>query len=509
MTSSSAITNFRNFKPSGPVAAAYLADRASKVKTIRGPVGSGKTVSSIFDGLMAAASQMPICRDGKIHFRDAIIGSTYGQLERNLYPSWKYWLPEVPDWTPAGWEGGGGRFATHSINFDVLRGNKRVEVCYEAVFAALGELSLEQFMRGFEPSAWYLFEFDQLPEGVIEAAAGRLGRYPNADMLPPGAEWNGYVRGDYNSPDIDTWPYTLMEEVKPKGLTAYVQPSGLSPVAENLHNLPKNYYQNLAEQNKHKPRWVRRFILNEYGPADDGEPVYPEFSDQIHIAQARIEFDPRRPIYLGFDQGLTQPACVAAQRAASGQWRVLFEVVPGRMNARRFAELIQQILIERCPNAEIAGAWADPAGFTGADKEAGEYAWAETVMMVLNVAIMPAPTNEIDPRLTAVKDELTFMIAPNTPGLILSRGDCPILRKGFASDYCYRRVRVGNTDRFDLKPDKSRVSRVSANPHDALQYLLLGAKGRYGVIAGPKGVRAMAGRPQGGATIVKSPLLTD
>jgi hypothetical protein len=500
----SELDKFRNFKPAGPIAAAYLSDRQSKVKTIRGPVGSGKTVSSILDGLMAASAQMPVCRDGKIHFRDAVIGATYGQLERNLYPSWKYWLPECPEWTSGDWEGGGGRFATHTINFDVLRNGKIVEVCYEALFAALGELTLEQFMRGFEPSAWYLFEVDQLPEGVIEAAVGRLGRYPNADMLPPGVEWNGYVRADLNAPDIDSWYYKLAEEVKPNGFQAYVQPSGLSPKAENLQNLPKGYYPNLAEVNKHKKKWVRRFVANQYGPTDDGEPVYPEYSDDVHMAAERIKYDPSRGVYLGFDQGLTQPAGLALQRAASGQWRVLFELVPGRMNAGRFAELFKMLLLDRCPNCEISGAFADPAGFSGADKEAGELAWAETVSDILQVAVLPAPSQEIDLRLTAVRDELTFMIAPDVPGLILSPGDTPILRKGFASDYCYRRERVGNTDRFANIPDKSRVS---SNPHDALQYALLGIKGRYGVIGGRNGSR---NAPAASAsTVVKSSFLGD
>lgn len=498
--STSSLAAFRTFRPAGPVAAAYLADRTSRVKTIRGPVGSGKTVSSVFDGLMAAAKVMPICKDGVIRFRDAVVGSTYGQLERNLYPSWKHWLPEVPDWTPADWKGGGGRFATHRIEFDVLRGGRRVAVEYEAIFAAIGELSLEQFMRGFEPSAWYLFEVDQQPEGVIEAAVGRLGRYPNADMLPEGAEWRGYVRADLNAPDIDTWYYKLAEEIRPKGFAFYVQPSGLSPQAENLGNLPKGYYRDLAETNKHKPRWVTRFVRNEYGPADDGEPVYPEYSDHLHLSAERLAFDPARPLLLGLDQGLTQPAAIGGQRAASGQLKVLFEFVPGRMNGRRFAQLLKALIAERCPGAHCEQGWADPAGFTGADREAGEIAWAEVVAEELGIPILPAPTNEIDPRLTAVKDELTFMISPGVPALVLSRGDCPILRKGFASDYCYRRVRVGNSDRFADKPDKSRVS---ANPHDALQYLLLGEKGRYGVVSGVRGGRA--GRPAGpSCSVVKS-----
>ncbi len=500
---SAAVEKFRNFKPAGPVAAAFLADTTSQVRFLRGPVGGGKTVTCIFDCLKRA-SIMPVCRDGWIHDRVTVVGSTYGQLERNLYPSWHFWLPrDGGDWTEGTWHGGGGRFATHRLKFDVVRHNERVPVNLEVIFAAIGELSLEQFMRGFEPSAWYLFEVDQLPEGIVEQAVGRLGRYPNAEMLRPADQWLGYVIGDLNAPDIDSWYYKLVEDVRPKGVSQYVQPSGLSPRAENLQNLPASYYQNLYEMNQHRKRWVRRFILNAYGPSDDGEPVYPEYSDEIHLSRQPLQPLKDRPLLIGLDQGLTRPAAVIGQRSSHGQLRVLAECVPGRMNARRFAEQLKALIAEKAPKSSIGGAWADPAGFTGADREAGELAWAELVGEEMGIEIEPAPTNEIDLRLTAVKDDLTFMIDPQTPALLLSGPDCPILRKGFASHYRYRRQRVGNQDRFADKPDKSDDS---SHPHDALQYLELGDKGRYGVIAGPR--KARGGRLEAsGVSIVKSDYL--
>jgi hypothetical protein len=479
----SSVERFRQYVSPGPVAAAYTADRTSKVKTIRGPVGSGKTVASIFDGIAAAARVMPVCRDGKIHFRDAVIGNTYGQLERNLYPSWHYWLPRDPDlkdWFEGEWVGGGGRFATHKINFDTVRQGRRVEVCYEAIFAAIGEISLEQFVRGFEPSAWYLFEVDQQPEGIIEAAVGRLGRWPNRDMLPAGAEWAGYVRADLNAPDVDSWYYRLAEEIRPKGFTAYVQPSGFSAKAENLHNLNRGYYQQLAEQNKHKPRWVRRFIENVYGPTQDGEPVYPEYSDEHFYAGEDLVPVAGIPLELGVDAGLGNPAAVIGQALANGQFRVYGEVVPGRMSAKRFAAEVKRELAEL---SELAGrhltlayGWGDPAGFLGADKEDDQLAWCEQVMQALEIPIEPAPSNAITLRLDAVRDELVF--EGGIARLLISRR-CRKLRKGFASHYCYKVDKATQRVAADAKPHKGEFSHV----HDALQYWMLGKKGRYGAIA--------------------------
>lgn len=503
----SAIDRIRHFKPPGPVAASYLADRTSKVKTIRGPVGSGKTVSSIFDGLLAAANVMPISKDGKIHFRDAVIGLTYGQLERNLYPSWHYWLPpDGGNWTPGVWEGGGGRFAKHKINFNVIRNGRLVEVCYEAIFSAIGEVSLEQFVRGFEPSAWYLFEVDQLPEGIIENTTGRLGRYPNADMLPDGATWKGYVRGCLNAPDIDTWYYKLAEEVRPKGFTPYVQPSGLSPHAENLRNLNNPaYYEDLAEQNKHKPRWVKRFIKNEYGPSQDGVPVFPEYSDDFFLAPDVVKAVRGIPLELGVDGGLGNPAAIIGQPMPNGQFRRLSEVIPGRMSVRRFADCIKRDVVEIAElsgiaSLELSQGWGDPAGFNGADAEDGELSWMLELAHELGIPILPASdSNAINQRLDAVRDEM--VIEGGVPRTWISRR-CKVLRKAYASHYCYRVDKRLGVPVAAAKPDKSTIYCHIA---DADQYWLLGKKGGYGanlVATGPGEQRRLPRGEAAGETVL-------
>ena len=497
---SAGFEQFRQFKPAGPVAAQFLSDTESKVKFLRGPIGGGKTVTCTFDCPKQAA-RLPLCRDGQIHVRGTVIGSTYGQLERNLYPTWKFWLP--PGGANSVWEGGGGRFARHHLKFDILRDGQRARVNLEMIFAAIGELSVEQFVRGYEPTFWWLFETDLLPDGIVEEALGRLGRFPNAEMRLPGTtadDYPSWVMGDLNAPDIDSWYYKLVEEIRPPGLTQYVQPSGLSSDAENLQNLSPTYYQDHMARNGHRPKWVKRFIKNEYGPTEVGQPVYPEYSDAVHLASEVLVPDPKRGLYLGFDQGLTQPACVVLQRGGNGQWRLLREIVPGRMNGRRFGQLVRAELAEFAPHCRIEAAYADPAGFGGVDTEAGETAWAETVGQELGTVILPAPTNEIDARLTAVKDELSYMVDNGQPALTVSPA-CTMTRKGFASHYIFS-DRPAEAAQYG-KPIKN----VYSNPHDGLQYILLGIKGRHSVVQ----ARSSAGVhvPAGGVvTKIKSDFLT-
>jgi hypothetical protein len=483
---------FRQFKPAGPVASAFMADTTSEVRALLGPVGGGKSVTSIFDSLKNA-SAMPVCTDGVIRYRLAVIGQTYGQMERNLFPTWTEWLPrDGGEWTDADFTGGGGRSAIHKIRFDVLRNGKRVEVQFEAIFAAIGEYAVEQFMRGFEPTAFWLYEMDLLPEAVLDHAIFRIGRYPAQHSLPAGATFRPYVIGDLNAPDIDSWFYRRFEEERPAGHKLYKQPSGRSPRAENIHNLPPGYYDRQVATLANRPKLIKRMVDAQYGPAGDGEPVYAEYSDELHLAKEELKPAPRIPIRLGLDQGVQRPACIGGQRMPNGQMRVLFEVVPGRMGPRRFAQAIKLELAEVAPGHPVEIGYADPAGFTGADKEGGELAWAEIVAGELGIPILPAPSNEISIRLDAVRDDLTYHIDGNTPALLISPR-CKMLRKGFASHYRYAIQRVGGLPKTSDKPEKNDWS----NPHDALQYLELGDKGRYGVVSGQK--PGQAGQAAGGA----------
>jgi len=478
----SALSSFAQFRPAGPVAEAFLADKTSTVRALLGPVGGGKSVSCIFDCLKNA-SEMPVCTDGQIYYRVAIIGATYGQMERNLFPTWKEWLPEDGGgWTDADFTGGGGRHATHKIVFDIIRNGVRVRVNFEAVFAAIGEHAVEQFMRGFEPTAFWLYEMDLLPSDVLDQALFRVGRYPSRKNLSAGVQFRSYVIGDLNAPDIDSWFYRSFEEERPEGFRLYRQPSGRGPRAENLHNLPEGYYERQVAALRNRPNLIKRFVDAQYGPSSDGEPVYPEYADEFHLSAEALKPVKGIPITLGLDQGVQRPAAIIAQRMPNGQARILGEVVPGRMGPRRFAEAIKLELAEVAPGHPPKMGWCDPAGFTGADTEGGEFAWAEIVARELGIAILPAPTNEVSVRLDAVRDDLTYMIDGQTPGLLLSRR-CAMTRKGFASHYRYQIQRVGSLKKTSDKPEKNDWS----NPHDALQYWQLGDKGRYGVIAGNKG----------------------
>ncbi len=535
--------NIRRYKPAGPVSAAFLRDQQHRVRAILGPVGGGKSSTCVFD-LLRAATLMPEVKDppppgvdGVIRFKVAVIGQTYGQMERNLFPTWKRWLPaDGANWTEAEFTGGGGRQAVHKIEWDTLRGNRRVRVFFEAVFAALGEHVVEDFMRGFEPTCFWFYEVDLLPETCIDQGFLRLGRYPavgdlhprtpvkgypnhTLSNLPPDVRyqdlpWDAFYRSfiicDLNAPDVDSWFYKKFEEDCPKNFKLYKQPGARKPNAENLANLSPGYYASQIETLKDK-HLIKRMIDAEYAPSRDGEPVFPEYQDDLFYAAEDIVPYEGIDIELGLDGGLGNPAAVFNQVLPNGQFVTLAEVVPGRMSAKRFAAEVKRELAELSVLAKrplrIARGYADPATFNGADKEDGELAWAEQVSLALEIPIEPAPSNEITLRLDAVRDEM--VVEGGVARTRISRR-CKKLRKAYASHYCYKIDKATGKTAAEAKPHKNEYSHVA----DADQYHKLGKKGRYGVISqagarsGPGASRRLPGAQAGGTVVVKSKFLS-
>ena len=95
--------------------------------------------------------------------------------------------------------------------------------------------------------------------------------------------------------------------------------------------------------------------------------------------------------------------------------------------------------------------------------------YIDVLREVTGIPIRLAPSNDIGLRLEAVRGTLGRLIEGKA-GFILSPA-CVELRKALAGRYCYRRVQVGNDERYEDKPSKNRYSHVA----DALQYALLGS----------------------------------
>jgi hypothetical protein len=462
-----------NYAPPGKVAAAFIKDRR-KVCAIMGPPGSGKTTSTIFK-IITFAVRMPKCCDGVRRCKVMVIRDTYRQLYKTTIASWLSWFPlkHFPEFT-----GGSDRPAEHRIKFELPNGDK-LDIIME--FAAIGENSVETITRGWEGNAAWLNEANYLPPDVLDALRSRVlaGRYPPAKDRMPGVPVPALIVCDFNAPDEESWTVDRLVEGDPQDVGFHRQPGARSAEAENVHNLNAGYYEELA---RGMPKWkVKRDIDNMVGISRDGMPVYDDWDDDRHLSREPLTPIEGIPLDLGFDQGL-HPACIITQTAPSGQIRVLREIVPERIGVAGFCTLLLQVLELEYPGYYLRFTECDPAAFHGADKEGGEQAWADTVSLALRKPLTPALTQEIGLRVGAVEQLLlpdnALRDEKRSSPILVCRKGCPKLVAGFRSKYRWQTDRRGQLVEGQKIPVKDRWS----NPHDALQYIVLRLRGRFGIV---------------------------
>lgn len=413
------------------------------VRGLVGPIGSGKSVACCAELMRLATTQRP-SPDRKAHTRMAIIRNTYRELHDTTIRTWFDWFPkELGTWRAGDME--------WVLETDDMRA--------EFLFRALDRPDDVKKLLSLELTSAWVNEAREIPKAVIDMLQGRVGRYPNKRE---GGATRSCIIMDTNPPDTDHWWYRSFEEERPAGWEVFRQPSGLSPEAENVENLPPEYYQRL--QAGHDQAWIDVYVHGQYGFVKDGKPVFPEFSDSVHTLTMEPEYL-GGVVYVGIDFGLT-PAAVIAQQVASGQWQLLDEVVTDDMGAVRFADLLAVKLREDYRVSAVK-AYGDPAG------EQRSQVDERTPFQILRAAgipAVPAQSNDFTLRREAVAKNLSMLTLTGTPRLVLSPR-CSQLRKALAGGYKYRRLRVSGDEKYVDKPDKNRYSHVA----EALQYLMIGA----------------------------------
>lgn len=436
-----------------PVLSAFLADNESLVKGIRGPFGSGKSVACCMN-ILKYAQEMPKCHDGIRRSRTLVIRNTYRELEDTTIKTWLQWVPEHIF----------GTFLRQSKTHFVKFGDVELEV----LFRSMDTDDDVRKLLSLELTNIWVNEAREIPWVIIMNAQGRLGRYPRVnDVTEP---YTSHIIMDTNSPDTDHWWYKFAEVETPEGFRFYTQPGGLDPNAENLDNLPKNYYTRMIHGAD--PDWVRVHVHNQYGFIISGKPVFPEYNDLIHSVDVLQPISGLR-IVRGWDWGLT-PACVLFQLDARGRMLVLDEIVASDMGVERFSDVVLKYCAQNYNKFRF---WdiGDPAG--AARSQTDEKSCFQIVNAMLykyygdNAENITPGRSEIPLRLESIKQHLNRMV-DGGPGFLLAR-KCEMLRKGFLGGYHYRKIRAGSVDKFMDRPEKNRFS----HPMDALMHAASVASG--------------------------------
>lgn len=435
----------RTYSPDGITLKKFLASEAF-VRGIMGPFGSGKSTVCVAEILRRAVEQAP-GPDGVRRTRWVVIRNTYPELKSTTIKTWNYWVPGT--WGKINF----GSPISHRLQTPTLD--------VEVLFLALDQPDDVKKLLSLEVTGAWVNESREVPKGIVDALTGRVGRYPA--KLDGGPTWSGIIM-DTNPPDDQSWWYEAAEVQKPHGWEFFRQPGGLDPMAENKKFLPDNYYERQIAGKS--PDWITVYVNAQYGYVVEGQVVYPMYLDATHFSPDLTPSE-HFPLILSADWGI-QPCALIGQKLPNGQWLLIDEFISDDCGVKRFGEKLTSYIQMNYPEFTILNGYGDPSGqYRGKESE-------ETCFEIMNShtpwSWHPAPgDNDITMRLEAVRGALNRMV-DGKPGLLIGP-KCKKLRKGFVSGYHYKFIEGSGGTRSMETPNKNEYS----HPHDALQYMMLGA----------------------------------
>lgn len=476
----------RRLNSPGPISDAFLLSRAF-VACIIGPVGSAKSMTALRKLRRVGQKQKGVL-DGQGRLwrkaRCGVLRETYPAIDKNILPSWFRIHPER--------EGTFSRRAPYSHQLRLIlgkdaQGQANDILDLEMEFRAIGDNSVEEACRGWEVNAVMVDEADLQPANLVAFLAGRVGRFSDLD---PSLVVDPQIILSLNAPYIDNWVYKLAVEKELGDLSdpalmaalqgrplieTFIQPGGLEPTAENLHNLPngRGYYLIQAALNKNTPGYVDRMINNKFVPMQHGLPVYAGFNYAEHVAED-LAWDRRRKLVVGCDQGLFA-AAVLTQRTIMGELRVLDECVANdsdhpeklrKLGASAFGKMLRAKILERCPDIrrDQIRVVLDPAAFAADDREDNEQDWVKAFQKALGWKVYRAKSNREHLRLPAVRN------AQGERGGYLVDKRCKHLIRGHLGGYRYQKANLaGGETRGHLEIADTVFTHVC----DAEQYAAL------------------------------------
>lgn len=488
------------YRPDGETLRAFMRNTTARVKVIRGPIGSGKTLMIMNDIWSIACRQAPSPQDGLRKTRWAIVRNTYAELEGATVKDWLEWFPEGPG-------GYGTMYWSRPLEYHMALGDVRAEI----VFIALDNPEDVKKLRSTQFTGFWFNELQYTAREIFMEAESRTGRYPAP--WDGGATWDG-VLADMNEPSEDHWLAQMTGEVPypedmsdqersdlrwPKEWLYLVQPPALNEVfeadgktlqayrvnvatadmtaeerakvrpAENLRYLWPNrgggvaYY---AEKCRGKTKaWIDSRLMNRITIFVEGSPVWPEFKLETHVAKGELRIHPGHPLFIGIDFGRS-PAAVFGQ-LVNDRWNVLDEIVAFDVSAQVFAPMVKRRIEQRFGFVEDIRIFGDPKGDDQDQKTEGT---AYDIYRANGLYVQPAPVknNNIMVRVETV----SYLFNEMRDGLPRCQFD-PVrvrtLKVACAGKYHRERIKGANGSVKEL-PKKDRYSNVA----DAFGYMVIG-----------------------------------
>lgn len=442
-------------------------------RIICGPVGSGKTTACIMELLIRACAQ-PAADDGRRYTRFAVVRQTLQQLKATVLKDFQQWLDPL---------GGIWRVSDSTYYLDME------DVRAEFPFIPLEDAEDQARLLSMQLTGAWLSECIEMDIGILGPVTGRLGRYPSGPRGAP--KWFGII-ADTNMPtEMTPWHkfMTEMEVHQIPNWQIFRQPGGMTEMAENLDylvqteqtlKLPLNHPARLAQGRKYYERaietygadhpWVKRYVDAQYGDDPSGEAVFrATFRPDFHIIDETDKrwpgIIPGYPIIVGQDFG-RNPWSLICQPDHRGRLLVHAEVPATNIGLEKHVnEHLRPFLLSSKFALSKIALVGDPAGVAkGSVSEESCF----DALSRLGFAAVPAPTNDIEPRLRAV-EQLLARQTDGGPSLIISRQGCPKLCRAMSGGYRFLKLKAGALKTVPDKNDPEGFSHIV----DCLQYVSL------------------------------------
>lgn len=451
----------RLLRSPGPIADAFMRSRAF-IKIIIGPVGSGKTMAALQCGLVVGAQQGGRMVNGVLvrKARIGVIRESYPSLDSTTIKSWHTIVPESEG--KFSWSAPRTHHFRKVIKRDLQSGTVLEILDIEYEFRAIGTQTVEEACRGWEVNAVIIDEADLQPSDLVPYLTGRVGRFSDLD---PSSVVDPQIIISMNMPDVENHAYELAFDKDLAGMSdedkamledalngrdlieTFVQPGGMEPDAENLHNLPngRGYYVLQIAANKHKPGYVDRMVHNKPVALMHGLPVNGEFAHGLHVRPT--EWMRKRKLIIGLDQGLFA-AAVFLQRNEYNQIRTHREVVnldrakKGKllkMGPTAFGKKVRAAALEHFPGvtADDVRLVADPAAFAADDREDNEHDWILACQAAIGLGtIRRAKSNR-----EALRQEAIWKAQAERDGYHVNQA-CSHLIKAHSGGYRYQKSQL-------------------------------------------------------------------
>lgn len=428
---------------------------------IVGPVGSAKTTGLFFKLIYMSKLQAPSPKDGIRRTRAVIVRNTLPQLRDTTLSSWSYWFK---DGQAGKWHATQNKFV---LRFD--------DVECEVLFRPLDTAEDVARVLSLEVTFAIIDEFVEIPRQIIDALSARCGRYPSK---VDGGATNWGMWGSSNPSTEDNWWFDYLHDkevhIQPSELERpakdtrnaryFLQPSGFSPDAENVENLPggQDYYHNQAKGKSEA--WIKQFLEAEWGYSIAGRPVVSTFSDR-HVSILQLEYNPGLPLVAGFDPGVGGSAFVFGQEDFEGRLVVLGELVQEGFGVTRLIqERLRPYLRRRFPEIGVDAEFIiapDPASANRTQTD--EKSVVDVLKQYFKVSI--ERNNRLPLRLDAIEHYSTRLVSDGVPALLIDGQNCPTLIRALRGGWRYALDKKEQIK--GAEPEKNQYS----HPGDAFGYL--------------------------------------